>query len=68
MINKYIQNKILNDFIPGRKTGRRKSKRNISTALVMFFLLSWVVGSQVLILLYALLFTYTAPYSYLYIK
>lgn len=39
MINKYIQNKILNDFIPGRKTGRRKSKRNISTALVMFFLL-----------------------------
>ena len=45
-----------------------KTKWNIPTALIMFFVLSWVVGSQVLILLYALLFTYTAPYSYLYIK
>lgn len=34
----------------------------------MFYFLSWVVGSQVLVLLYTSLLTYTVPHSCLCIK
>lgn len=65
MINKQNQNKILNSFIPGGETGEWKSRRNRST---MSNCLSWVVGSQVLVLSYASLVIYTVPHSCLCIK
>lgn len=66
--NKQNQNKSLNSFIPSGEAGEWKSRRHIPTILVTFYSLTWVMSSQLLVLLHASLLTYTVSNSCLCIK